>query len=100
MDILEPQESKTREISVPNASTPAIKRPAAGRDPGGISAGQLKDHVGSSDEDDEDESEEEDGPPVVIDKSEKSSFTRILAGLDGNHRGGWEAPAGSHRRRS
>jgi hypothetical protein len=121
-DILEPEEPKTQEILVPIASTPTINRPLAaadgnskGSDPGGNSkggnskggnsggnsAGQLKDRAGSSDEhDDEDESEDEDDedPPGVIDKSKKSSFTRELAGLDGNLGSAWEAPAGSDRR--
>jgi len=98
-DILEPEEPKTQEILVPIASTPAIKRPAAdgnskgGNSGGGNSAGQLMDRVGSDDED-------EDDPPVVIGRSKKSSFTRELAGLDGNLGSAWEAPAGSHRRRS
>jgi hypothetical protein len=96
-DILEPEEPKTREISVPIASTLAIQRPAAGGNSGGSSAGQLKDRAGSSDES---EDEDEDDPPVVIDKSKKSSFTRELAGLDGNLGSAWEAPAGSLRRRS
>jgi len=104
-DILEPEEPKTQEILVPIASTPAIKRPAAdgnskgGNSGGGNSAGQLKDRAGSSDEND-DEDEDEDDPPVVIDKSKKTSFTRELAGLDGNLGSAWEAPAGSHRRKS
>jgi len=47
------------------------------------------DCAGSGDEDESDdenesEDEDEDDPPVVIDKSKKSSFTRELAGLDGN----------------
>jgi len=103
-DILEPEEPKTQDILVPIASKSTINRPAAGGKSGGNSAGQLRDRAGSSDEnDDEDESEDEDDdddPPVVIDKSKKSSFTRELAGLDGNLGSAWEAPAGSHRRRS
>jgi hypothetical protein len=102
-DILEPEEPTTQEISIPIAPTPAIKRPAAGGKSGGNSAGQLRDRVGSSDQnDDEDESEDEDDedPPAVIDKSKKSSFTRELAGLDGNLGSAWEAIAGSLRRRS
>ena len=100
---MQPEEPKTQDISVPIASTPAINPPAAGAKPGGISAGQLKDRTGSSDEhDDEDESEDEDEDdlPVLIDKSKKSSFSGELAGLDGNLGSAWEAPAGSHRRRS
>jgi hypothetical protein len=109
-DILEPEEPKTQEISVPIASTPVINRPLAAADGnskggnsgggnfrGGSAAGQLKDRAGSSDEHD-DEDEDEDDPPAVIDKSKKSSFTRELAGLDGNLGSAWEAPAGSHRR--
>jgi hypothetical protein len=98
-DILEPEEPKTQEILIPIASTPTINRsrPAAGGKSGGNSAGQLKDRAGS---DDEDESEDEHDPPVVINKSKKSSFTRELAGLDGNLGSAWEAPAGSLRRRS
>jgi hypothetical protein len=93
-DILEPEEpTNKQEISVSIAPTPAIKRPAAGGKSGGNSAGQLKDRAGSEDEDDED-------PPGVIDKSKKSSFTRELAGLDGNLGSAWKAPAGSYRRRS
>jgi hypothetical protein len=106
-DILEPEEPKTQKILIPITSTPTINRPrpAAGGKSGGNSAGQLKDRAGSDDEDehendDEDESEDEDDPPVVIDKSKKSSFTRELAGLDGNIGSAWDAPAGSHRRRS
>jgi hypothetical protein len=110
-DILEPEEPKTQDISVPIASTTAINRPLAaansnskGGNSGGSSAGQMKDRIGSSDEsdenDDEDGDEDEDDPPVVIDKSKKSSFTRELAGLDGNLGSAWEAPAGSHWRRS
>jgi hypothetical protein len=118
-DILEPEEpTNKQEILVPIASTPTINRPLAAADgnskgsnpggnskggnSGGSSAGQMKDRVGSSDENDENESEDEDedDPPVVIDKSKKSSFTRELAGLDGNLGSAWEAPAGSHRRRS
>jgi hypothetical protein len=101
-DILEPEEPPNKkDILVTIASTPTIKRPAAGGNSGGSSAGQLKDRAGSSDEhDDEDESEDEDDedPPGVIDKSKKSSFTRELAGLDGNLGSAWEAPAGSDRR--
>jgi len=55
--------------------------------------------VGYGDED-ESEDEDEDDPPVVMDKSKKSSFTRELAGLDGNLGSAWEAPVGSHGRRS
>jgi len=113
-DILEPEEpTNKRDILVPVASTPTINRPLAaadgnskgGNSGGGSAAGQLRDRAGSDDEDehendDEDESEDEDDPPVVIDKSKKSSFTRELAGLDGNLGSAWEAPAGSHRRRS
>jgi len=94
-DILEPEEPKTREISVPIALSLAIQRPAAGGNCGGGSAGRLKDRAGSSDES---EDADEDNPPVVMDKSKKSSFTRELAGLDGNLGIAWEAPAGSHRR--
>jgi len=115
-DILEPEEPKTREILVPIASTPATNRPLAAADSNskggnsgggnsraGSAAGQMKDRAGSSDEnDDENESEDEDDedPPAVIDKSKKSSFTRELAGLHGNLGCAWEAPAGSHRRKS
>jgi len=108
-DILEPEEKKRQEMLVPIALTTAINRPAAGGYSRGgnagscSAAGQLRDRAGSSDEnDDEAESEDEDDedPPAVIDKSKKSSFTRDLAGLDGNLRSAWEAPAGSHRRRS
>jgi hypothetical protein len=108
-DILEPEEPKTQDILVLIASTPTTNRPLAaangnskGGNSGGSSAGQLKDCAGSSDENeyDEDESEDEDDedPLAVIDKSKKSSFTRELAGLDGNLGSAWEAPAGSHRR--
>jgi hypothetical protein len=102
-DILEPEEPKTREILVPITSTPAIKRPAAdsnskgGNSGGGNAAGQLRDCTGSSDES---EDEDDEDPLVAIDKSKKSSFTRELAGLDGNLGSAWDAPAGSHRRRS
>jgi len=100
-DILEPEEPKTPDISVPVASTgPAINSPAAGCKPGGNSAGQLKDRTGSSDEHYEDESEDqdEDDPLVAIDKSKTTSLTWELAGLDGNLGRAWEAPAGCHRR--
>jgi hypothetical protein len=102
-DIMEPEEATNKnDILVPITSTSAIKRPAAGGYSAGNSAGQLKDRVDSSDEhDDEDKSEDEDedDPPVVIDKSKKTSFTRQLAGLDGNLESAWEAPVGSDRRR-
>jgi len=94
MDILEPEELKTREISVPITSSPAIQRPAARGNSGGSSAGQLKNRADSSDES---EDEDEDDLPVVINKSKKSSSTRELAGLQGNLERAWEAPAGSHR---
>jgi hypothetical protein len=108
---LEPEVPKTQEILLPIASTPAINRPLAAADHystggysrGGSAVGQMKDRAGSSDEnDDEDESKNEDDedPLALIDKSKKSSFTRELAGLDGNLGSAWEAPAGSHRRRS
>jgi hypothetical protein len=103
-DIFEPEEpTNGKDISVPIAPTPAINRPAAcGSSKGGnfrrgSAAGQMKDRAGSSDES---ENEDDEDPPVVIDKSKKSSFTRELAGLDGNLGSAWEAPAGSHRRRS
>ena len=57
------------------------------------------DRAGSGDKD-ESEDEDEDDPPVVIDKSKKSSFTGESAGLDGNLVSAWEAPVGSHRGRS
>jgi len=98
-DILEPVELKTREISVPIALTPAINRPAAGGNSGGNFAGQLNDRAGSGDEDENEDDDEKD-LPVVIDKSKKSTFSRELAGLDGNLGSALEAPAGSHRRRS
>jgi hypothetical protein len=90
---------------IPIASTPAINRPLAaaaryskgGNFRGGSAAGQMKDRAGSSDES---EDEDDEDPPAVIDKSKKSSFTRELAGLDGNLGSEWEAPAGSYRRRS
>jgi hypothetical protein len=90
-DILEPEELKIQDISVPIAWTPAIKRPAAdgnftgGNSGGANSAGQLKDRAGPSNEHD-DEDEDEENPPVVIDKSTKSSFTWELAGLNGKSR--------------
>ena len=104
-DILEPEEPKRQEILIPIASTPTIKRPAAdsiskgGNSGGGSSAGQLKDCAGSSDEND-DEDQDMDDPPVVINKSKKTYFTRELTGLTENLASAWEAPAGSHRRRS
>jgi hypothetical protein len=107
-DMLELEEpTNKQEILVPIASTTAINRPAAGGNSkggnagGSSAAGQLRDRAGSSDEnDDEDEDEDGDDPPVVIDKSKQSSFTRELAGLDGNPGSAWEAPAGSCRRKS
>jgi hypothetical protein len=103
-DILEPEEpTNGKDISVPISPTPAINRPAAsGSFKGGnfrrdSAAGQTKDRAGSTDES---EDEDDEDPPVVIDKSKKSSFTRELAGLDGNVGSAWEAPAGSHRRKS
>jgi hypothetical protein len=97
-DILEPEEpTNKQEILVPIASKSAINRPAAGGKSGGNSSGQMKDRAGSSDEND-DEDEDDEDPPAVIDKSKKSSFTRELAGLDGNLGSAWEAPSGSHRR--
>ena len=105
-DIFEPEEPpNNKDILVPIASTPAINRPLAaaaryskgGSSSGRSTAGPMKDHAGSSDES---EDEDDEDPPVVIDKSKKSSFTRELAGLDGNLGSAWEAPAGSHRRRS
>jgi len=116
MCILEQEELKTQEILIPIASTPMINRPLAvadnsskGHDSGGnsnggnssgISGGQMKDHLGCSDENDTSEGgdEDEDNSPLVIDKSKQSSFTRELAGLSRNLGSGWKAPAGSHRR--
>jgi hypothetical protein len=103
MDVLDSEEQKTQDILVPITSKSTINRPAAGGKSGGNSAGQLRDRSGSSDEnddEDENEDEDEDNPPVVIDKSKKSSLTRELAGLDGNLASTWKVPAGSHRRRS
>jgi hypothetical protein len=116
---LEPEEpTNKRGILVPIASTPTINRPLAAADgnskgsnpggnskggnSGGSSTGQMKDRVGSSNENDENESEDEgeDDPLVVINKSKKTSFSRELAGLDGNLGSAWEAPADSHRRKS
>jgi len=108
-DILQPEEPKTLGILVPIASTLAINRPLSaasgnskGGDSGGSSAALMNDHMGFSDENDENESEDEDvdNPPVAIDKSKRSAFTRDSAGLDGNLVSAWVAPAGSHRRRS
>jgi hypothetical protein len=101
-DILAPEKPKTQEILVPNSSTPAITQPAAdinskgGHSGGGISAGQLKDGMGSSDEN-EDDDENEDNAPVAIDKSKKTSFTWEMAGHDGNLGSAWEAPVVSNR---
>jgi len=107
-DILQAEEPNTQDRSVPIASTPATNRPLAagngnskGGNPGSSSAGLLKDRADSSDEnDEEDVSEDEDDPPVVIDKSKRSSFTPEFAGLNGDLGSEWEAPAGSHWRRS
>jgi hypothetical protein len=88
-DILEPEEPPNKkDILVPIALTPVTNRPLAaadgnskggnsrgGNSSGGSAAGQLMDRAGSGDED-ESEDEDEDDPPVVIDKSKKSSFTR------------------------
>jgi len=102
-DILEPEEPKTQEILVPIASTTAINRPAAGGNSkggnarGSSAADQFRNRAGSSNES---EDEDDEDPPAVIDKSKKSSFTRELAGLDGNLGSAWEVPARSHRRKS
>jgi hypothetical protein len=104
-DIFEPDEPKTQDILVLIASTLTTNRPLAaangnskGGNSGGSSAGQLKECAGSSDENEYDvhESEDEDDkdPPAVIDKSKKSSFTRELAGLDGNLGSAWGSTCG------
>jgi len=98
MDIFEPGEPMHQEVLVPIASTRVIQRPAAGGKSGGNAAGQLKDRMGSSNENDVDD--DEDDPPVSIDKSKKSCFSRELAGLNGNLGSAREVPAGSHQRRS
>ena len=103
-DILEPEEpTNKREILVPIASTPMINRPLAaadvnskgGNSRGGSDAGQLRHFAGCRDES---EDEDDEDPPAVIDKSEKSSFTRKSAGLSANIVKASEEPAGSHQR--
>lgn len=74
-------------------------RPAARGIRSGNSASRLKDRPGSSHEDNEDECKDEDGLPVVINKSNMSSFAGELAGLEGNLGSASEAPAGSQWRR-
>jgi hypothetical protein len=109
-NILVPEVPKRQEILLQSASTPTINRSQAAADSnskggtsGGNSAGQLKTRIGSCDENDdqdEGEDEDEDDPPVVIEKSKKTCFTRELAGLEGNLGSAWEEPEGSHRVRS
>jgi len=70
---------------------------------GSSTAGQVKDHIGSSCEnDDDDESEDVDdkGPTSVIDKSNRSSSILELGGLDGDLGKAWDTPGGSHECRS
>jgi hypothetical protein len=102
-NIFQPEEPPNKkDILVTIALTRTIKRPAAGGNSAGNSAGQFEDHVGSSDKHDvEDQREDEDDehPPAVIDKSRKSSFTREFAGLNRNLGSAREAPAGTHRRK-
>ena len=110
-DTMEPEEPKTQQILERIPSTLTINQPLIpadsqsndGRSSGGFAVGQKTDCAGSSDQNEyhEDESEDEDqsDPPVVINKSKKSSFTRELAGLNGNLRTASEAPAGSHWRK-